>query len=75
LGSQLGEQVECHSGFTYVERPVALFWEGERLEVESVEGQWRTPEGVRFRVCCSNGRYFELFYDEMKDEWRVNPAG
>jgi hypothetical protein len=74
LGSQLGKQVECHSGFTYAERPVALFWEGERLEVETIEEQWRIPEGVRFRVRCGDGRHFELLYDEMKDDWRVNPA-
>jgi hypothetical protein len=75
LGSQLGGQVECHSGFTYAEKPVALIWEGLCLEVETVEGQWRIPGGIRFRVRCGDGSHFELLYDEMKDEWQVNPAG
>ena len=46
-------------------------WQQNRMDVEK---QWHTPDGVRFRVRCGNGRYFELFYDEMKDEWQVKPA-
>jgi len=28
----MAELVECHSGFTYADKPVALTWEGRRLE-------------------------------------------
>lgn len=69
-----GELVECHSGYAYAERPVAFLWEGNRLEIEAIEAQWRIPDGKRFRVRTQDGRIFELFYDELCDEWRVNPA-
>ncbi len=63
--------VECHSGLEYAGRPTALWWQGERLEVEAVEAEWRTPEGKRFRVRTTGGRVFELVYVELHDEWRV----
>lgn len=63
--------VECHSGYEYAERPIALWWEGERLEVEAVEQQWRTPEGKWFRVRVVNGRVFRLRYLESEDEWNI----
>lgn len=66
--------VECHSGYEYAQRPVALYWEGQRLEIEQIEGQWRTPSGKRFRVCTLDGRMFELFYDEQHDNWRIDPV-
>jgi len=65
------ELVECHSGYAYAERPVALRWLGERLEIEAVEQRWRIPGGVRFRVRVTDGRVFELFYGELYDEWRI----
>jgi len=67
------DPVECHSGYEYAERPIALHWEGERLEIEAVEETWRIPGGKCFRVRVRDGRRFELFYGELYDEWRVNP--
>lgn len=67
--------VECHSGHIYAERPTAVWWQGERIEVEAVEQQWRTPQGKWFRVRTRDGRVFELLYSETKDEWRVNMPG
>ncbi len=66
------ELVECHSGFTYAERPIALRWEDQRLEIEEIEDMWRIPGGRRFRVRVQDGRIFELFYGELYDEWRVH---
>jgi hypothetical protein len=66
------ERVECHSGYTYAERPIALHWQGERLEIEQVEERWRIPGGLRFRVKVTDGRVFELFYGELYDEWRIS---
>ncbi len=66
--------VECHSGYEYAERPVALYWEGQRLEIEQIEGEWRITDGKRFRVRTRDGRIFELFYGELTDEWRIRPA-
>lgn len=65
------ESVECHSGFTYAERPTALTWQGRRLEVEAILGRWRLPDGRRFRVRTRNGFLFDLFYDELRLEWRI----
>jgi hypothetical protein len=71
VGSEL---VECHSGYEYAERPVAFYWEGNRGEIEAIEAQWSLPGGKQFRVRTQYERIFELFYDELKDEWRVNPV-
>lgn len=65
-------RVECHSGFTYAERPTALYWEDNRLAIEEIEAQWRIPGGRKFRVRTEDDRRFELFYGEMYDEWRIH---
>jgi hypothetical protein len=65
--------VECHSGYEYAERPVAVWWEGERREVAEVEAQWRISGGKKFRVRTAAGQVFELLYVELYDEWRVHP--
>ena len=66
------ELVECHSSYTYAERPIALHWEGERVEIDEIITRWRIPGGIRFRVSAVDGRLFELFYGELYDEWRVS---
>jgi hypothetical protein len=65
--------VECHSGYSYAERPQVLRFEGQRLEVSEIESEWRSPDGHWFRVSTKNGQKFELFYDELRDRWKVNP--
>jgi hypothetical protein len=72
MDEKVSFQVECHSGFEYAERPMALIQDGQRLEVEVVEDRWRIPGGKCFRVLVKDGRRFELFYGELYDEWRVN---
>lgn len=67
----MADRVECHSGYTYAQRPTALWWEGARLEVVAVEAEWRTPEGKRFRVRTGDGRVFELEYSESQDAWSI----
>jgi hypothetical protein len=64
--------VECHSGSEYGERPTALHWNGQRLEVAEVEARWRIPGGKKFRVRTSDGQVFELLYVELFDEWRIH---
>ncbi|MGA9533576.1 MAG: hypothetical protein WBR18_12730 [Anaerolineales bacterium] len=66
------ELVECHSGYTYAERPTAIHWHGERLSIDEIESQWRIPGGRKFRVQVADGRHFELFYGELYDEWRIH---
>ena len=68
------ELVECHSGTTYGERPIAFHWEGERLLIVEIEARWRLPDGRKFRVRVEDERTFELRYIEQLDEWRINAA-
>jgi hypothetical protein len=65
------EAVECHSGYTYGERPLALHWEGERLVIREIEARWRVPDGRCFRVRTEDERVFELTYLERDDVWRL----
>lgn len=67
--------VECRSEHTYAQQPVAFYWLGQRLEVTQVESAWRTPEGPCFRVLTPSGDQFLLRYDELKDEWSIQPTG
>lgn len=71
MGHELNGAVECHSGHAYADRPIALHWQGERLEIVAVEAEWRTPDGHFFRVRATGERKFELFYSELKDEWKI----
>jgi hypothetical protein len=63
--------VECRSDNEYAGRPRALYWEGQRLEIESLLASWRTPQGKRFRVRLLDGRIFEVEYDETNDGWTI----
>ena len=69
----MSARVEVHSGWRYGERPLALWWEEQRLEITAVETEWRSPGGLTFRVRVQDGRRFELYYGEHDDEWRINP--
>jgi hypothetical protein len=64
--------VECHSGYKYAERPLALRLEGQRLEITNIEAEWRGPDGHYFRVRTKNEQKFELFYSELYDEWKID---
>ena len=63
--------VECYSGATYAERPVAVHWQGQRLVVEEMLRSWRTPQGPGFHVVVADGRKFHLAFDEQYDTWQV----
>ena len=67
----MSELVECHSGFAYADRPLALTWEGRRLEITRILAEWRTPQENHFRVRTSDGREFELAYSQTMDEWQI----
>jgi hypothetical protein len=67
----MAEFVECHSDYTYAERPIALTWDGRRLEIVKILAQRRTPDEKRFRVRTSDEQEFELSYREAVDEWRI----
>jgi len=63
--------VECYAGVEYPERPRAVWWQGARHEVETVDKEWRTPEGKGFRVRLASGQTLELFYSTRADEWSI----
>jgi hypothetical protein len=67
----MSEIVECHSDYAYAEKPVALTWEGRRLEIVALLSQGRTPDEKHFRVRTSGGQVFELAYVEASGEWKI----
>ncbi len=64
-------RVECRAEYAYPQRPVALHWEGERLEVENILREWRTPEGKHYHVHLRDGRELILSYQEVSHRWQV----
>jgi hypothetical protein len=67
----MSEQVECHSDVEYAERPIAIQWQGQRLQIVDILTRWRSPNGKCFRVKTTDDQIFDLFYDELYDEWRI----
>jgi hypothetical protein len=65
--------VECRSDAEYAERPLALIWQGRRLEIAEILGRWRSPSGKGFRISTTEGQAFELVYREIPDDWLVRP--
>ena len=66
-------RVECYSGHRYAQRPVAIIWGEERLEISEVEAEWHTTEGKRFLVRTVDGNRFELHYSSAEDDWLIRP--
>lgn len=63
--------VECHSEHEYAERPLALTWNSQRMEINEIVERWRTPGEKCFRVRTTDGQMFELCYNESNDLWRI----
>jgi hypothetical protein len=63
--------VEFHSSYDYAQRPIAVLWEGKRVQIKNVLAEWRSPEGKSFRVQAENGRIFDLIYNEDIENWQV----
>jgi len=68
------ETVECRSDAEYAERPLAIQWQGSRLEVAEVVARWRGPRERGFRVKTADGQAFDLTYHEVAGEWIVQPV-
>jgi hypothetical protein len=66
------DRVECYSGSVYPERPTALHWQGQRLEIAEVLQAWHTPQGRRFRVRTVDLQVFELVYRQAEDDWMIS---
>ncbi len=63
--------VECRSDHAYLGYPVAFTWQGERLEVEAVISEERSPQGYRYKVRTKDYGMFTLKYDIIADKWSV----
>ena len=66
-------QVECYSGYTYAQEPVAIVWQGCRHPIAQVQRRWRTPEGPAFAVITETGELFQVQYIETEHCWTVRP--
>ncbi len=67
------DKVECRSDTEYAERPLALTWLGQRLEIAEILARWHGPNERGFRVKTSDGQAFELTYRELPEEWQIQP--
>lgn len=65
------DRVECLSGHTYADRPIALISNGQKRQIVEILTRWQKPGARCFRVCVDDGTVFELCYDEAIDEWQV----
>jgi hypothetical protein len=63
--------VECHSDQTCADRPVALYWQSQRLEVVVILSSWHTPQVKHFLVRTTQNQVFALFYSEYNNTWDV----
>ncbi len=73
METQAVDQVECRSDTDYADRPLALTWQGRRLEIAEIVASWRGPGDKGFRVKTGDGQAFELAYRELPDEWHIQP--
>ncbi len=65
--------VECRSDSEYAERPLALTWQGRRLEIAEILATWRGPNEKGFRIKTVDGMAFDLAYREIPGEWQIVP--
>ena len=62
-------RVGCYAGHRYPERPQWVELDGKRIEVESVESEWREEERLGFLVTLRDGRRLLLYYVPNEDLW------
>jgi hypothetical protein len=61
--------VECHSGYTYADRPKAMYLNHAWHKVKEIITEWQTPEGKHFRLITKDENSYELIYDIANDRW------
>ncbi|MGB8475120.1 MAG: hypothetical protein WCE61_13630 [Candidatus Acidiferrum sp.] len=64
-------RVECYSGHKADERPVRIVFEGQTLEIASVEDRWYSPGATYFRVLAESGDRYVLRRDDAQDVWSL----
>lgn len=68
-------RVEAYAGASYPERPTAVWWQDQRLEVEQVVRSWRTPDGLHFLVEIEEIGRAELIYHYEDGGWKIEESG
>jgi len=68
-------KVNCYSGQTYAERPVSLSWQGAEYEIEEIEKAWLEPGKRCFLARTSDNKSFNLWYNEVTDQWQATELG
>ena len=63
--------VEAYAGASYPERPIAVWRQGQRLDVMEVLRSWRTPDGLHFLVEIEKIGRAELSYRYQEDGWKI----
>ena len=66
-----GQRVECHSGYTFAQRPTTVHWEGQRLSVKTILSEHHSPEGKTFHVLTEDGSSFNLTYHSGVKTWQI----
>ena len=69
----MDDQVECHSDYTYAQRPTAIYWQEAHLGIAEILAEWHSPNARHFKVITVNRLIFELSYWEDADQWRIIP--
>ena len=67
--------VGAYAGASYPERPLWVERDGERIEITSVDAQWREQERIGFRVRLADGASLLLYYVPELDLWSGAMAG
>jgi hypothetical protein len=71
MGDQV-VKVACYSGYAYAERPIAMFWCGNRYPISRCLRSQFTPNGKSFEVILDNGWQIRLEYLNRQDLWTAN---
>jgi hypothetical protein len=71
MGDQVVE-VDCYSGASYAERPRALIFHGNKIEVSQILCSQLTPGSKVFKVILENGWTVTLQYSLQADHWTAS---
>ncbi len=62
-------RVGCYAGHRNPERPEWVELAGERIDIESIESEWREEDRLAFKVLLRDGKRLLLYYVPNQDLW------
>lgn len=62
-------RVGCYSGHRYPQRPEWVEIDGEKVDVQWIESEWREEERLGYRVTLRDKRRMVLYYVPNRDFW------